>query len=308
MPPIQTSSFSNHMAPGLMEIIGTALAGRTSYYSQFCEVKTSERNYEDVLAATGLPIAVSKAQGADIQSYDPLEGNTKRFTPVVYALGMEVTEEAWEDDLYSGKGSAIRDAAQGLADSLAERVEVQAHDPLNNAFGTTYTVLPDNTSGFIATSHAVVTGAAGAAQANRPTTDADLTVTSFRAGLTAFRKYTNDQGLRIPQYTYPSMLIVPPDVGDDAKEILYSSNRPDTMNRVENVTRNETALLVDPYLTDTDAWFLRAPKHHLYFIWRWRPRYDNFDDRRARVAIHVGYERFICQPAHWLGWYGSSGA
>jgi hypothetical protein len=302
------------MAPGIRQIVGTNLGARESYYSRYYNVETTVRNYEDFLAGTGVPIAVEKPQGVNIQSFDPVEGTTKRMTPKVYAIGMEVTEEAWEDDLYANKGSAIRDGANGLADSLAERVELEAHRPWNEGFTATATsnwlVLPDNTAFFGAanTTHASITGAQGAAQANRPATDVDLTVTSFRAALIQFRKYTNDQGIRIPGISQPARMFVAPDGLYDAMEILKSPERPDTANRVTNVTANAVELIADPYLSDVDAWFLQAPKHYCYFLWRKRPVIDSFDDRRARVAIHTILGRFSNTPIHWLGNYGSQGA
>ena len=93
MPPITTSSFAQHLAPGIREIVGTNLEGRESFYSMYHNVETTKRNYEDFLWSTGLPIAVEKPQGTNIQSFDPIEGLTKRLTPKVYAIGMEVTEE-----------------------------------------------------------------------------------------------------------------------------------------------------------------------------------------------------------------------
>jgi hypothetical protein len=309
MPPVTTGSFANHLAPGIREIVGTSLEGREAFYSLYHNVQTTKRNYEDVLAATGLPIAVEKAQGTNIQSFDPLEGVTRRLTPKVYAIGMEVTEEASEDDLYSNAGSAIRAGANGIADSLAERTELEGHRPFTTEgfSATNFYVLPDLTA-FIATAHAPIIGGAGPSQANRPATDADLSVTSFRAALTQFRKYKNDQGIRVPMVTIPDTMFVAPDTEWDAKEILRSSDRPDTMNRVENVTKGIVNLVVDPYLSDDpDAWYLKAKKHYSYFLWRKRPVMDAFDDKRARVAVHVGLMRFSCAPVHWLGWYGTSG-
>lgn len=309
MPPVTTAGFANHMAPGLRAIIGTNLGGRESFYSKLYNVETSQRNYEDYLAGVGLPIATVKPQGVNIVSYDPVEGTTKRMTPVVYAIGMEVSAEAWDDDLYANKGSAIRDGANGIADSLAERVEIEAHIPWTTVgFGTTvFSVLPDN-SAFFSTTHAPITGAQGVTQSNRPTADVDLTVTSYRAGFTQFRKYKNDQGLRIPGISQPVKLIVSPDDEYNAYEIIRSPDRPDTANRAINVSPNAT-VVCDPYLSDdTDAWFLQSSKHYAYFLWRWRPMLDSFDDRRARVAVHVGLVRFSAQPVHWLGNYGSPGA
>jgi len=311
MPPSLTTSFANHMAPGIRAIVGTNLGARKSYYSMLNNVETTVRNYEDYLAGTGLPIAVEKPQGVNIQAFDPIEGTTKRLTPKVYAIAMEVSEEAWDDDLYANKGSAIRDGANGLADSLAERVEIEAHRPWTAegfvaAATSVWTVLPDN-SGFFDTAHASITGGQGPTQNNRPTA-VDLTVTSLRAGMIQGRKYKNDQGLRIPMIAQFSKLIVSPDDEYNAKEIVNSSNRPDTANRVENTTES-LQIICDPYLSDdTDAWFLQAPKHYAYFLWRKRPVLDSFDDRRARVAIHTILGRFSNAPVHWLGNYGSPGA
>ncbi len=311
-----TTSFAQHLAPGLREIVGTNLGGRVSFYSQVCDVETTSRNYEDYLAAAGLPIASDKPELNPIQSYDPLEGGTMRVTPSVTAIGFEVSEEAWEDDLYQGRGSALRDAANSLADSLAEVVEIQAHRLVNaeafltSAVPTFLRVLPDNLStiSLFNTAHNPVAGGEAAAQANRPSTDVDLTLTSYRAGLTQFRKWRTDRNLRVPAYTKPRALLVSPDLEYDALEIVKSFNRPDTANRVENQSQNATSVIVDDYIDDADQWIILGQRHFLKFLWRWRPRMDSFDDRRARAAIHVAYQRFTRAAIHWLGVYGSPGA
>lgn len=309
MPPAVTGNFSNHLAPGIRAVIGANLGGRESYYSMFYDIETSERNYEDYLAAAGLPIAALKPQSEPIVAYDPLEGSTKRVSFDVWAIGFEVSEEAWEDDLYADSGSALRSASNGIADSLAERVEIEAHRPLNaeGYDGSTYTVLPDS-SGLFATSHSPVAGGEAAAQSNRSATDADLSVTSYRVGLTQFRKYTNDRGLRIPGFTMPARLITPVDLEWDAGEVVNSSNRPDTMNRVENVSKGKTSVEITPYITNDDTWSIQGAKHFMKFFWRFRPRLDSFDDRRTRTAVYVGYQRFKVAPIHWLGMYGSNGS
>jgi hypothetical protein len=319
---VLSGSFSNHLAPGLRSIIGAKLGGRESYYSRLYNVGTSMKKYEDYLAAAGLPIATEKPETQDIQTVSPLEGNTKRLTHKTYAIGAEVSMEAWDDDLYKGGpgsvdffesgSSAIREVGEGIADSLAERTELQAHDPFINGFSTaTYTVLPDNSAPF-ATSHAVVSGGEGVSQSNRPSTDTDLNLTAFRAGCIQMRKWKNDQGLRIPGYSKPSVLLVTSDFEYDAMEIMRSSTRPDQPNpNVPNVTQNKCEIIADPYLTDetnSDAWFILGEKNHWEFLWRRRPSFDNFDERRARVGVFVGFMRFVAAPTHWLGSYGSTGA
>jgi hypothetical protein len=277
------------------------------FYSSVYDMETSERNYEDYFAAAGLPIAPRKYEAQEITSVDALEGNTKRVDFEEWGIGFEVSETAWEDDLYKSAGSPFRAGAEGIADSLAERVEIEAHRPLNaEGFDGTYTVLPDASSLF-ATAHSAIAGGEAADQANRPTTEVDLSVTSLRNALIAGEKYTNDRGMRIPGFTQYENLIIPPDLRFVAEEILKSHYRPDVSNMVENVTPG-LKIIVSPYITDTDQWILQARKHFMKFFWRSRPRFDSFDDRKRRVAIFLGWQRFRVQPIHWLGMYGSTGA
>lgn len=310
-----TGQFAEHLAPDLREIIGTRFGGRVSFYSQLLNVENSSRNFEEILAGAGMPIATEKPERKNIDAFDPLEGSKKRISHTVYGIAMEVSEEADMDDLYKGEGSALQAGGNGLADSLAEVVEVQAHRMFNSEAFLTSGVpgflqpLPDlaATVGIYNTSHGPVTGGEAPGQSNRPATAVDLTVTSLRTALAGFRRYRDDRNKRIPAVSFPNRIVVPPELEWDAREILQSTNRPDTANRVENVTPS-LSIVVDPYLDDTDAWFLLAQKHWLTFLWRMRPRMDAFDDRRARVAIFLAYQRFGLSASHWLGTYGSPGA
>ena len=94
MPPAVTGGFSNHLAPGFRALIGTSFEGRETFYSRYYNIETSERNYEDVLAAAGLPIASAKPQGQAITAIDPLEGTTQRVSFNVWGIGMEVARAA----------------------------------------------------------------------------------------------------------------------------------------------------------------------------------------------------------------------
>lgn len=311
-----TGQFAEHLAPGLREIVGTRLGGRESYYSRLLKVETSSRNYEDYLAAAGLPIAIEKPEGQPITVFDPLEGLKKRISHTSYGIGCEFTEEAMDDDLYKSSGSALTAAGNGLGDSMAEVVEIQAHRFFNAEAFLTSAVpdflrpLPDylSTVSVYNTAHGPVAGGESGTQSNRPATDVDFTVTSFRTALAQFKRYRTDRNLRIPGVSFPNRLVVPPEVEYDAREILQSTNRPDTANLVENVTRGAVQIIVDPYLDDTDAWFLLAPEHNLVFLWRKRPQMDSFDDRWTRTAVMLMWQRFSMAAVHWIGTYGSRGA
>lgn len=311
-----TGEFSEHLAPGLREIVGTRLGGRTSTYSQLLKVETSDRNFEEYLAGAGLPVATLKAEGDNIDIFDPLEGKKMRVTFDTYAIGMEISRETMEDDLYKGSGSALVEAGNSMADSMAEAAEIQfnrffnAEAFLSSAVPSFMRTLPDNSStvSVFNTAHSPVTGGEVGAQSNRPSSNVDLTVTSFRTALTQFRRYKDDRAKRIPGVSRPNRLVVPPELQYDVAEILGSSNRPDTANLVENVTKGVVTPIINDYMDGTDDWILLSPLHWLIALWRRRPDMDSFDDRRSQVSITVMSQRIGKIAVHWLGTYGSPGA
>lgn len=312
MPPAASGAFSNHAAPGIMGIVGTQLRRRSGqrYWPGLYNVMTSKRQYEDVLAAAGLPVAPEKPEGQAIVAVDPLEGDTQRVFHDEWGIGFEVTQTNWEDDLMATKGSALRAASTGIADSLVERQEIEGHRPFNTEGfdGSTFTVLPDD-SGLFATSHVPIAGGEAPAQANRPSPDVAFTLTAYRNALITFRQYVNDRGLRIPDYTQARNLITTENNRYTAMETVRSGTRPDQENSAfGNVTQNATGIVITPYITVSTHWFIQAVRHFMLWLWRRQPAFDSFDDRRRRVAIFLGFQRFSIFPHHWIGMYGSTGA
>ena len=318
MPPLTTGSMAEHLKPGLMAIVGTEFDGREAMYSRLYNVKTTRRNFEEVLGATGLPIAVMKPQGVDIQRFDPRAGNKLRLDPETFALGCEYTEEAWDDDLYGGDGSMLRASLRDLVEGIAERVELEAHIPFTVAGFTTaqfsgtgtVKVLPGATSAaddaFFSDTHQPISGAQGIAQSNIVV--ADFNTTSYNDALVKFRRLRDDQGKRIGAMIRPEVLVGPPEMELAFREVVQSGSRVDQLNPgVTNVNKGATSILIDAYLDDVDSWFIRGSRHYLWFLWRWRPRQDTFDDRSARVMVHVIYCRFVARPVHYFGWLGSLG-
>ena len=88
--------------------------------------------------------------------------------------------------------------------------------------------------------------------ANRPTTHADLSVTSLTAGLTAIEKFTDERGLKRP--TKAKTLLIPVDLWNVAEELLGSEYKPYTANNEVNaIVKKDLSYTVNHYLTDTDA-------------------------------------------------------
>lgn len=110
---------------------------------------------------------------------------------------------------------------------------------------------------FFATDH--VEGESGT-QSNKGT--AALSAPALQAAITAMMKYRDDRG-RLLGVT-PDLLVVPPDLQWTAMELLESRYWPGegsvTAKTASNVLRGKLDLMVSPYLTDTNDWFVLSTK------------------------------------------------
>ena len=146
-------------------------------------------------------------------------------------------------------------------------------------------------------------------QANKPTTDVDLSVTSLTAGITTVEKYEDEMGLKQP--TKANLLVVAVDNWNVAEELLGSEFKPFVANNEINaLMKRDMSFFIWHYLTDVDAWFILAEKaaHKLKFFWRVRMgalrRGNDFDTTNLK---HLQRMRFSVGNSHWMGTYGSSG-
>ena len=98
------------------------------------------------------------------------------------------------------------------------------------------------------------------AQSNKGT--AALSATALQAAITAMMKYKDDRGKLLG--VIPDLLVVPPDLQWTAMELLESTYWPGegavTANTASNVLKGKLDLLVSPYLTDTNDWFVLSTK------------------------------------------------
>lgn len=85
-----------------------------------------------------------------------------------------------------------------------------------------------------------------------------LSATALQAAITAMRKFKNDKGK--PAHVKPNLLVVPPDLEWEAKELLNSQFYPEegsTTNKMAvNVLKGSLDLLINDYLTDANNWYV----------------------------------------------------
>ena len=296
-----SKSFANHLAPGFRDWVGTTFKSAPVIYSRIFNVETTRRAYEDYAHAATIPKAVTKKEAEPIQFVDPLEGSTVRITPSAKAMGVTVSRELWTDVLYKAK-SAVHRSARALAMSYIHAVETDAADVFNSGF-TSYGTI-DGASSLFNTAHPRLDG--GGNQANRPTTDAGLSLTTMRAGMVQFRKWVDDRGNKIDGN--PRVLLVPIDLEYRAQELLRTSGKPGTNLNDVNVTQGALQIITWRYLTSPTAWYILGSPNWLLFLWRERPMLDSYDDRDKKVAKFTVWGRHGVGAVHWHNVYGTTGA
>ena len=244
-----------------------------------------------------------KSEGADV-TYDELaQGYDKTYQADTYELAFRTSKEALDDE----QEEVVSDAARMLGRSMTYAYNVDHANLFNNGFSST-TGSPDGVELF-ATNHTLVSGGT---EQNELTTAADLSVTSLRDALNDILDTTDDAGKLI--HWRAEVLLVPGELQWLAHELIDSPDRPDTGNRALNAFRKADGqglrVLVSPYLTDADAWFLLASPsvHNIRSYWRERPNvmHDwDFDSSSMKVKIRA---RWVRGWSDFRGGYGSPGA
>jgi len=299
--PISRSTIVDALDANLNSMYQDGLTSWGEEYRKIFNVGPSDKQSEIDSYESGFAAMPAKTEGS-AATYDVIKpGIRKTYTHTTYALGYEITEEAIEDNLRTPE--TFNKLPQALNRSGIETVEVTAANVINNGF---------TTNGFdgvplFSASHPNLDNTT---QANKPTTDADLSVASLTAGLTAIEKFTDERGLKRP--TKAVLLIIAVDNWNVAEELIGSEYKPYVANNEVNaLQKKDLQYFVWHYLTDADAWALLAEKanHMLKFFWRVQlgalRRGTDFDSTNLK---HLARMRFSVGYSHWMGTYGSSGA
>lgn len=299
--PITSAQIVDALDANLNSMYQDGLESWGNEHQNIFNILNSTKQTEQDSYESGFGSMPEKQEGV-AATYDTiLPGIKETYTHKTYALGYEITEEAIEDNLQTPE--TFNKLPQALNRSGEETVEITAANVFNNGFSTNgFDGVP-----LFNTAHPMLgTGT----QANRPSTDADLSVTSLTAGLTTIEKYTDERGLKQP--TKAVLLAVPTDLWNIAEELIESEYKPYVANNEVNaLQKKDLKYFVWHYLTDTDAWFLLSEKtnHQLKFYWRTKlgalRRGAEFDTTNLK---HLARMRFSVGYSHWLGTYGTQGA
>jgi len=298
---IATGNHPKALWPGVYSWFGAKYDEHEKQYTELFDVKTSSKNFEELVQHTGFGLAPVKPEGSNTAYDQHQQGYVARGTNVAYALGYIVTREELADNLY--QEVSMRRAAS-LAFSGNQTRENVGANVYNRVTSGSYT--GGDAVALGSTAHPSVAGN----QSNILATAADLSEASLEDLTVQIMNAKDPKGLRIS--LRPKSLIVPTALVYDSNRILKSNLRVGTADNDTNALKLVGAvpkIVVNNYLTDTDQWFIRtnAPDSLCWFD-RELPEFskdEDFDTDNAKAKL---YMRFVPFWGDWRGLYSSAGA
>ena len=249
---INRSQLAKELEPGLNALFGMEYARYDNEHAEIFDTETSDRAFEEEVLIVGFGNAQTKAEGSGVAFDNATEGYTSRYSHETVALAFALTEEAVEDNLYDRLGSRYTKA---LARSMANTKQIKAASVLNNAFSTDFN--GGDGKPLIATDHPL---GGGGTLSNRPSSFTDLNETSLEDSLISISTFVDDRNLTIA--LQGQKLIIPPALQFVADRLMSSPGRVGTSDNDINSIRNQGMLpqgyVVNHYLTDTDAFFIKT--------------------------------------------------
>jgi hypothetical protein len=283
---INSGSFAKALWPGVNAWYGQAYNEYPVEWDKLFEKHTSNRAFEEDVGTSMFGLAVVKPEGSGITYDSAKQGFVSRYQPTVYALGFVITREMMDDDLYDIIG---KKKAQALAFSMRQTKEIVGANVYNRAFNASY-VGGDGVS-LINASHPNI---AGGTWSNQIATAADLSEAALEQACIDIAGFTNDRGLLIG--VRPESLVIPRGLIFEAKRILNTEGRVGTDNNDLNALKNMGMIpktVVNHYLTDTDAWFVRTNvKDGMKYFERRADSFDmdnEFDTENAKFKATARY-------------------
>lgn len=296
-----SGSFPELLWPGLLKIYGDTYKSHPEIYSKISNAMTGDKYFDKIQGLAGFGAASVKDEAASVIFDNMTQGFQKEAVQVAYGIGAKITMEMMKFDQY-GKMNKI---PAMLAKSYRHTQEIMVADQFNRGFSTATTA--DGVAIF-STAHLLVNGGTFA---NKPSVDSDLTMSALENAYIAINGYNDDRGL--PVLATAKKLVVSSAGELNAQKILgteYSlGNNFNDINVVSN-SRRSVELVVNPYLTDEDAWFVLTSEmeNGVQFIETIKPdlQRDNVHNTRDLEMSLVGM--FSVVSVDPRAFYGSQGA
>lgn len=292
------ASWAELLTPQLTEafFVGFTDGGRRgSLIDSIFRTLDSERAFEEHIGVGQFGSQGWNFEKSGRVQYDEQDkGYKTTFTHVEYAKGFMVQRKLIDDNLTQ----VSFDRASNLGDSAFRKREKDAASVFNNGFTDSGT----DDSGFpIAGADAVgllslvhpYNPSNSATQANEGTLA--LTKANVQTTRTAMMKFTDDVGDVVS--VMPDLLLVPPELEDDALTIVRSVLDPTSANNAINPQAGRFKVVPWFFLTDANAWFMiDSSRMQRDLIWYDRiplefGREQDFDTFISKFRAYMRYSR-----------------
>jgi hypothetical protein len=300
---ISRSQLAKELEPGLNALFGMEYERYDDEHAEIYDTETSDRAFEEEVMLVGFGNAPTKSEGSGVQFDTANEAYTARYTHETIALAFALTEEAIEDNLYDRLGARY---TRALARSMSHTKQVKAASTLNNAFNSSFT--GGDAKELCATDHPL---AMGGTFSNEPSTAADLNETSLENALIDISNFVDERNMIVA--LRGMKLIIPPALQFIADRLMSSTLRSGTADNDVNAIRNMGMLpdgvVVNHFLTDTDAFFLKTDAPNGFKMFERSPLSTSME-----ADFDTGNMRFKARERYSFGFsdprcvFGSPGA
>ncbi|MBK8246213.1 MAG: Mu-like prophage major head subunit gpT family protein [Gemmatimonadetes bacterium] len=298
---INRALIAKQLVPGINALFGDSYNQVPKTWDKIFQVMSSDRAWEEDVKLGAPGLASDKAEGSSVTYEQWGEEYTVRYQHTTVAKGFIITEEAMEDNLY--ERGAMR-YARAIGRSMAITKEIKGASVLNNAF-TAGSYAGGDGKALCATDHPV------GVYTNSNTASVDLSESALDAMYVALAAWKDSGGKLFA--ARPRQLIVPPALMSTAERLLKTQLRVDTANNDVNflVTSNmiPEGYMVNQYLTDPDAWFIRTDVDHSLIHFKRSGMKKRMTEDEDTFSMKVNFsERYSFGFSDPLGIYGSAGA
>jgi hypothetical protein len=239
-------------------MLGKQLKELPDIWRKVTKVQTSDRQTEISMNVVGFGDVPEKPEGDAYTTDILMPGYEKRVTHSEFGMAFEVTQTALEDDRYD----QLRKYAMWLAMSAGYVLEKRAANIWNNGFSTT------TTADGLALFHVAHTLVRGGTFRNKPSTDVNLSWDSLKDAIVDLATETKHDSGQIAVAAQTLNLYVPPQLEMLADRIVNSNGLPGSADNDRNAikSRRDITVIVNPLLTDTNAWFVQSANKEMHGI------------------------------------------
>jgi hypothetical protein len=239
-------------------MLGKHLKELPDIWRQVTKVQTSDRQTEISMNVVGFGDVPEKAEGAAYVTDILMPGHEKRVTHTEFGMAFEVTQTALEDDRYD----QLKKYAMWLSFSAGYVLEKRAANLWNNGFST------ETTADGVAIFHVSHPLVRGGTFRTKPSVDVNLSWDALKDAIVDLATETKHDSGQLALAAQKVNLYVPPHLEMLADQIVNSTNKPGVADNDRNSikARRDISIIVNPLLTDTNAWFVQTANKDMHGI------------------------------------------